>query len=323
MSVIVYLENWDRKFKKLSLELASYSAKLAEMLGADVIALSIGNVSDHELQRLGHYGIKRIVTIEDESFDKFDSQIYTRIISEVAQKESAQVVVLANNNTGKSIAPRIAVRLKAAIGSGVNQLPVSVSPFIIKKRAFSGSAFVRLKLQSDVKVITLAQNSFDLIENPLEPTIERYHVSVDPSMSKIQVIEVQKQSGKLLLSDAEVVVSGGRGMKSPDNWAPLVELAELLNGAMACSRPVSDEGWRPHEEHTGQTGKIIAPNLYVAVGISGATQHLAGISSSKYIVAINTDKDAPIFEAAQYGIVGDASKVLPKLVEAIKIIKAS
>lgn len=323
MSIVVYFEHWDKKLKKSSFQLASYAVKLAEMLDTELVGLSIGGIADDALKELGKYGVSRMVSVRDERFEKFDSQIYSRLITEVAEKESAQLVVFAENNTGKSLAPRVSVRLKAAIASGVNQLPESVNPFVISKRAFSGNAFVRLQLKSTVKVISLAQNSFDMVENPVETEIESYTVSSGNEGSKIQVKDVQKQTGKLLLTDAEVVISGGRGMKSPDNWQPLTELAELLNGATACSRPVSDEGWRPHDEHTGQTGKIIAPNLYVAVGISGATQHLAGISSSKYIVAINTDKDAPIFEAATYGIVGDASKILPKLVEAVKQKKAS
>jgi electron transfer flavoprotein alpha subunit len=226
--------------------------------------------------------------------------------------------VLANNNAGKAIAPRLSVRLKAGIGSGVSKLPVSTNPFVVYKRAFSGNAFAHVQIKSEKKILTLAQNSFEIIENNKGAVIEDLIVDIDTSAIKTKVIDTQKQTGKLLLNDAEIVVSGGRGMKSPDNWGPLEELAKLLGAATACSRPVSDEGWRPHEEHTGQTGKIIAPNLYIAVGISGATQHLAGVSSSKYIVAINTDKDAPIFEKAQYGIVGDAQKVLPTLVEAAK-----
>ena len=212
----------------------------------------------------------------------------------------------------------MSVRLKAGVGSGVSKLPLNLVPFTVYKRTCSGNAFAHLVIKSDVKILTLAQNSFDLVETSNNAKIENMNVSVDGSLLKTVVRDVRKQTGKIVLTDADVVVSGGRGMKSPDNWPPLVELASLLGAATACSRPVSDEGWRPHEEHTGQTGKIIAPNLYIAVGISGATQHLAGISSSKYIVAINSDKDAPIFEAAQYGIIGDAMKVLPKLVAAVK-----
>lgn len=320
MSVLVFTENWDGKFKKLSFELASYASKVAEMLNTNAVALSIGNVDETELKKLGNYGVKKIVSINNDALKSLDNQAYTSVIAEIAQKEGSKVIVLANNNTGKGLAPRLSVRLKAAIGAGVSQLPLSVSPFTVYKRAFSGNAYAHLELKTDVKIITLAQNSFELIENAAGASIENVSVTVDGV--KTQVKEVQKQTGKILLTDAEIVVSGGRGMKSPDNWGPLVELADLLGAATACSRPVSDEGWRSHEEHTGQTGKIIAPNLYFAIGISGATQHIAGVSSSKYIVAINTDKDAPIFGAAQYGIVGDASKVLPKLVEAVKEAKA-
>jgi electron transfer flavoprotein alpha subunit len=203
----------------------------------------------------------------------------------------------------------------------VSRLPESIDPFIVYRKVFSGNAFSRMVIKSPVRILTLAQNSFELNEKETLPQIISFTSDAAGKMSNTKVIDVQKQTGKVLLTDAEIVVSGGRGMKSSDNWAPILELAELLDAATACSRPVSDEGWRPHEEHTGQTGKIIAPNLYFAIGISGATQHLAGVSSSKYIVAINTDKDAPIFSAAQYGIVGDAAKILPKLVAAVREIK--
>jgi electron transfer flavoprotein alpha subunit len=321
MSVLVYTENWDGKFKKLSFELVSYAAGVAKMIGTNVIAVSIGKVDETELKKLGNYGAGKIISISNDRLNILDNQAYTSVISEVAQKEHASVIVISNNNTGKAIAPRLSVRLKAGVGSGVSKLPLSLNPFTVYKRTYSGNAFAHLVIKSDIKILTLAQNSFDLVETANNATIEAQDISVDSSLLKTTVKDIQKQTGKILLTDADIVVSGGRGMKSPDNWPPLVELAELLGAATACSRPVSDEGWRPHEEHTGQTGKIIAPNLYIAVGISGATQHLAGISSSKYIVAVNTDKDAPIFESAQYGIIGDAMKVLPKLVEAVKARK--
>lgn len=321
MSVLVFTENWDGKFKKSSFELASYATKVAEMLGTTATAVSIGNVDDSELKSLGNYGVKKVMSAKNDSLNVHDSQAYTKVIAEAAQKESAKVIIIANNNAGKAIAPRLSVRLKAAIGSGVNKLPLSVNPFVVVKRAYSGNAYAHVALKSDIKIITLAQNSFELIETPNFAAVETFAPSIDASMVKTQLKDVQKQSGKILITDAEVVISGGRGMKSADNWAPLTELANLLGGATACSRPVSDEGWRPHDEHTGQTGKIIAPNLYIAIGISGATQHIAGVSSSKFIVAINSDKDAPIFESAQYGIVGDAAKVLPKLVVAVKELK--
>jgi electron transfer flavoprotein alpha subunit len=321
MSVLIFVENWDGKFKKLSFELVSYGAKVAEMLSTDAIALSMGKVETTELEKLGKYGATRIISAENDKLGVFDSQAFTSVIAGCAKQENATVVVLSNNNNGKAIAPRLSVRLKAGLGSGVSKLPVSIDPFIVYKKVYSGNAFSNVVLRSEVKVLTLAQNSFELIESPGIATVTKIDIDLSGTSLKTNVIEVKKQSGKILLTDADIVVSGGRGMKSADNWSPIVELAELLGAATACSRPVSDEGWRPHEEHTGQTGKIIAPNLYFAIGISGATQHLAGVSSSKFIVAINTDKDAPIFGAAQYGIVGDASKVLPKLVEAIKEVK--
>jgi electron transfer flavoprotein alpha subunit len=321
MSVLVFTENWDGKFKKLSFELVSYATKVAEMLNTSAIALSIGNVDSSELEKLGKYGAKKIINATNENLKTLDNQVFTSIIAEIAQKEGAKVIVLSNNNTGKALAPRLSVKLKAGIGSGVSKLPLNLNPFTVYKKVYSGNAYANLVIRSDVKIITLAQNSFEISEASSGAAIENIAAQADGALIKTQVKDVQKQTGKILLTDAEVVVSGGRGMKSPDNWGPIIELAGLLGAATACSRPVSDEGWRPHEEHTGQTGKIIAPNLYFAVGISGATQHLAGISSTKYIVAINSDKDAPIFEAAQYGIVGDALKVLPKLVEAVKEIK--
>ena len=321
MSVLVYTENWDGKFKKLSFELISYAAGVAKMINTSVTAVSIGKVDDSELGKLGNYGAGKIINVRDEMLVSLDNQAYAGVISDIATKENSSVIIISNNNTGKAIAPRLSVRLKAGVGSGVSKLPLSLNPFTVYKRTYSGNAFAHLVIKSDVKILTLAQNSFDVVETSNNATIMNLNISIDGSLVKTVVKDVQKQTGKIVLSDADIVVSGGRGMKSPDNWSPLVELATLLGAATACSRPVSDEGWRPHDEHTGQTGKIIAPNLYIAIGISGATQHLAGISSSKYIAAINTDKDAPIFDAAQYGIVGDAMKVLPKLVEAVKEIK--
>ena len=321
MSVLVYTENWDGKFKKLSFELVSYATGVAKMLSTTLTVVSIGNVDENELKKLGNYGANKIISINNNQLIALDSQAYTSVISEISRKENATVIIISNNNTGKSIAPRLSVRLKAGVGSGVSKLPLNLNPFTVYKRTYSGNAFAHVLIKSEVKILTLAQNSFDVIETANNAIIENLNVSVDDTLLKTVVKDVQKQTGKIVLTDADIVVSGGRGMKSPENWTSLVELASLLGAATACSRPVSDEGWRPHDEHTGQTGKIISPNLYIAVGISGATQHLAGISSSKYIVAINTDKDAPIFEAAQYGIVGDAMKVLPKLVAAVKEIK--
>lgn len=322
MSVLVFTENWDGRFKKLSFELASYAASLAENLGTTATALSIGKVEQDELIKLANYGVSKIVDIRDDKLLYLDNQVYTQVISNVAEKEGAKVIVISNNNTGRAIAPRLSVNLKAGLVSGVTDLPVSTEPMIVRKKVFSGKAYSLIEIKTRVKLLTLSQNSYELILRDTSATIESFTPDYDAGMIKTTVKDIQKQTGKVILTDAEIVVSGGRGMKSPDHWAPLEELAELLGAGLACSRPVSDEGWRPHEEHAGQTGKIIAPNLYMAFGISGAIQHLAGVSSSKYIVAVNTDKDAPIFEAADYGIVGDAHKVLPELIQEIKAVKS-
>jgi len=321
MAILVYTENWDGEFKKLSFELLSYASKLAEMTNDSVTALSIGQVAEEELARLGDYGAQKILKVESEDLNVLDNQVYTRIISEVAEKEAANVIVMAHNNVGKALAPRIAVRMKAGIGSGLTSMPDKVDPFVTSKKVFSGKAGSVVEIKTPVKILTLAQNSIEVKEKKADPQIEAFV----PECSTTGVTarkNLEKQKGKVILTDAEVVVSAGRGMKSADNWGPIEELADLLGAATACSRPVSDEGWRPHNEHTGQTGKIIAPNLYFAFGISGAIQHLAGVSSSKCIVAVNTDPDAPIFEAADYGIVGDAMKVLPELISEIRQVKS-
>lgn len=318
MSVLVYTENWDGVFKKLSFELVSYAAKVAEMMGTSVTAVSIGDVADDELAKLGNYGATKVVKVDGNT--TLDNQVYTGIIAQVAEAEGAKVVVISHNNTGKALAPRLSVKLKAAVGAGLIALPSATEPFTVSKKVFSGKALASVVLKTDVKILTLAQNSFEVIETGGSATVEA--ASVNAGEAKTTVKDVQKQTGKILLNDAEVVVSGGRGLKGPENWNIIEELATELEAATACSRPVSDEGWRPHEEHTGQTGKIIAPNLYIAAGISGAIQHMAGISSSKCIVAINNDADAPVFETSDYGIVGDALKVLPALTQAIKEAKS-
>ncbi len=321
MSVLVYTENWDGKFKKLSYELVSYASSITNMAGGQVTALSIGNVNQNELSTLGAYGATSVLTVDGVS-GGLDNQLYTQIIAAAMEKTGSKILVMAHNNAGKALAPRLSVRLNAGLAAGVTAVPESVDPVVVKKKVFSGKAFAKVKIVSESAILTLAQNSYEISETGGSASVESFDPAVDMAGAKTTVRSVQKQEGKLLLTDAEVVVSGGRGMKSSDNWGPIEELAAVLEAATACSRPVSDEGWRPHEEHTGQTGKIIAPNLYFAFGISGAIQHLAGVSSSKCIVAVNTDKDAPIFEAADYGIVGDALKVLPELITEIKAAKA-
>ncbi len=321
MSVLVYTENWDGKFKKLSYELVSFAAGVAEMTGGSVTALSIGNMDQDELSKLGAFGASVVLSAPAPGHG-LDNQVYTGIIAAAMEKAGANVLVMAHNNTGKALAPRLSVKLKAGLAAGVTALPESVSPVVVRKKVFSGKAFGKVEIATGTAILALAQNSFEINEKGGSAVVESFDAGIDVSVASTTIKDVQKQEGKLLLTDADVVISGGRGMKSTDNWGPIEELAEVLGGATACSRPVSDEGWRPHEEHTGQTGKIIAPNLYMAFGISGAIQHLAGVSSSKCIVAVNTDKDAPIFESADYGIVGDALKVLPELIAEIKAAKA-
>ena len=322
MAVIVFAENWDGKFKKLSFELVSYGSKVAGMLNTSNVVLSIGDVENEELNKLGDYGADKIIKVQHEKLKNLDNKAYTSVIAQVAEKEGASVLLWSHNNTGKALAPRLSVKLKAGLGSALIQLPASVEPFTVCKKVFSGKAFAYITIKSDIKILTLMQNSFESVLSQNNATIESFSPELDEGIIKTEVTDVQKQTGKIILTDAEIIVSGGRGMRSPDNWGPLEELAELLGAATACSRPVSDEEWRPHSEHVGQTGKIIAPNLYIACGISGAIQHLAGVSSSKYIVAINEDNEAPIFEAADYGIVGDVHKVLPELIKTIKESKS-
>ncbi len=321
MSVLIYAENVDGKFKKYAFEAVSYGASLAGKLGTDAIALSIGEVAEEELLSLGKYGAGKIISIADSRLDILENAAYTKVIAEVAGKVDVKVVVFASNNTGKALAPRVSVALHAGFVGNAMSLPLEVEPLMFKKMVFNGKAIGYIKLKSEKAVLTLARNSFGIHESPKDAAVETMEIALDDSLFAVKLKDRHKITGKILLTDAEVVVSGGRGMKSADNWGPLEEFAEVLGAATACSRPVSDEGWRPHEEHTGQTGKIIAPNVYFALGISGAVQHVAGVSGSKIIVAVNTDKEAPIFEVADYGIVGDVMKVLPQLIEAAKELK--
>jgi len=310
--VIIFAENFDGKFKKATFEAVSYGAEIAGKLGGETVALSIGEVADDELKLLGNYGASKVLLVKNDHLKVLDSRTFTNVITQAAEKE-ASVLVFTGSNASKAIAPRVAAKLKAGMIFAANGLPVSLDPFTVPKKVFHGKSFAK---------ISLAQNSFGIVENVQDATIEQFNVEVDTDVIKTKVVNVEKSTGKVLLNDAEVIVSGGRGMKNPDNWKPLEELAETLDAALACSRPVSDEGWRSHSEHVGQTGKIVAPNLYFAFGISGAIQHLAGVSSSKVIVAVNTDKDAPIFQAADYGIIGDVKEVLPKLNEALRKFKS-
>jgi len=318
MSILVYTENWDGKFKKLSFELVSYAAAIAKEMGSSVTALSIGEVADNELNKLGNFGAAKVLNVNDSRYNSFDNRALSMAVANAAQAEDAKVVIFAHTNLGKAIAPRVAIKLDAGLVSGVTALPSNFSPFILQKKVFTGKSFTNVQIDADVKILTFSQNSFELVETGGAADIIAFDPQVGDDIFATSVKETNKVTGKVLLTDAEIVISGGRGMKGPENWAGLEEMADLLKAGLACSRPVSDEGWRPHTEHVGQTGKIIAPNLYFAFGISGAIQHLGGVSSSKVIVAINKDPEAPIFETADYGIVGDVFKVIPQLIEGVK-----
>jgi len=321
MSVLVYTENWDGKFKKSSFELVSYAHAMSGQAGGEAIALTIGEVANEELEKLAQYGATKVLSIVGDAYKEMDAALYAQAVAAAAQANGCEIVLMANNNEGKGIAPRVAVKLKAGLVSGATALAQSFDPFVVRKNVFNGKAIGYQQIKSANKVVTLAQNSFEIMENPVAFVAEIF--DADAAESKTNVSAVDKVTDKLLLTDAEIVVSGGRGMKSGDNWGPLEELANVLGAATACSRPVSDEGWRSHEEHVGQTGKIIAPDVYFALGISGAIQHIAGVSSSKVIVAVNTDPEAPVFEAADYGIIGDLKTVLPRMVEEAKAFKAN
>ena len=319
--ILVYTENWDGKFKKTSYELVSYAAEIAKLYGSEVVAATIGKTEDGQLEELAKYGADKVVSVTHDSLDKFVSQAYTCVIGQLAEKYGAKVLVFNNNFTGRSLAPRLSVKLKAGMVTGVVGLPQSTEPFVVKHKVFTGKAFADTQINTEVKILTLNQNAFKVSENPKTAAVEVFEPKIHDDHFAAKPVKVEKVTGKIPLSDADIVVSAGRGLKGPENWGMIEELAELLGAGTACSRPVSDLEWRSHDEHVGQTGKVVRPNLYIAIGISGAIQHLAGVNSSKVLVAINNDPEAPFFEAADYGIVGDAFEVVPKIIEAVKAMK--
>ncbi|MCK0129910.1 electron transfer flavoprotein subunit alpha/FixB family protein [Flavobacteriaceae bacterium F08102] len=317
MSVLVLAESSEGKFKKIAFEATSYGKKVAESLGTTLTVLTI-NANDPST--LANYGADKILTVNNENLTTFNVQEYTQVVVQAAAAEGSKIIIIDASANGLYLAPLVAVKLDAGYASNVVALPSSTSPFVVKRKAFSNKAFNHTEIHTEHKVIGLAKNSYGLVESSGTGTIEEFSPNLTPS--GIKSTSIDKTVGKVTIADADIVVSGGRGLKGPENWGMIEELAEVLGAATACSKPVADLGWRPHDEHVGQTGKPVAANLYIAIGISGAIQHLAGINSSKVKVVINTDPEAPFFKAADYGIVGDAFEVVPKLIEKLKEFKA-
>jgi electron transfer flavoprotein alpha subunit len=319
MSVLIFVDHTDEgHIKKASHEAISYGAKIAAQTGDVAEAVVLGKVTE-DLSALGQHGAKKVHHVQHENLNQFDSQVQAKVLAQVAEQTGAKVIVFSNNSSGKALAPRVAVRLKAGLIAGATALPETSNGFVVRKNVFSGKAFASVAINTAIKVISLNVNAFTITEGQGTAEVVPFAATVDAP--KIKVTGSTKTSGKVALTEADVVVSAGRGLKGPENWGMVEELADTLGAALACSRPVADAHWRPHNEHVGQTGVAIAPNLYIAIGISGAIQHLAGVNRSKTIVVINKDAEAPFFKAADYGIVGDAFDIVPKLTQAIKKMK--
>lgn len=316
--VLILADQTDGQFKKTAYEALSYGAKVANQTGTTAEALVLGSANT-DLSILGKYGITRVHHISDHALDAFDGQVYTKVIADAVKSTGASLLVISHNNTGRAIAGRLSVRLKAAMVPAAVSLPDTTNGFNVKKVVFSGKAFANVSLQTEIKIISLNMNAYKAVAT--EGTAEVIELKIEAAPAKVKVTATDKIKGEIPLTEATRVVSGGRGLKGPENWKIVEDLAQALDAALACSRPVADADWRPHHEHVGQTGIAIAPNLYVAAGISGAIQHLAGVNRSKVIVVINKDAEAPFFKAADYGVVGDVFEVLPKLTEEVKKLK--
>jgi electron transfer flavoprotein alpha subunit len=317
MSVLVYTESEHQKFKKVALEVASYAKAVANQLGTTVTAVSI-NAND--TSELGNYGVDKVLNVINAALENFNANAYANIIKQAAEKEDAKIVIVSSSINSKYLAPLLAVDLDAGYASNVVAAPTNTSPFTVKRTAFTNKAFEMCQINTDIKLIGVSTNAYGVFENSASASAEEFSPSI-PDFG-ITVESVDKATDKVTIADAEIIVSGGRGLKGSENWGMIEELAQVLGAATACSKPVSDLGWRPHSEHVGQTGKPVASNLYIAIGISGAIQHLAGINASKVKVVINSDPEAPFFKAADYGVVGDAFEVVPKFIEKLKAFKA-
>ncbi len=310
--ILVYLDNVNGTIKKSSLEAISYGVAIAKQMGTEAQAIVVGAVSS-DLSELGKYGVSKVHQLSGP--ESFDAQVFAKLISDKATELNASVVVFSHSLMGKALASRVSVRLKAGLVTGAVALPDTTNGFVVRKSVFSGKAYANVGIQTPVKVISLNPNAYTVVTGEGRANVVTTAVTIQPA---VKVISTSKSSGDRTLTESEIVVSAGRGMKGPENWGMIEELADVLQAGLACSRPVADAHWRPHHEHVGQTGVAIAPNLYIAIGISGAIQHLAGVNRSKVIVVINKDPEAPFFKAADYGIVGDAFEVVPKLTAAFK-----
>ncbi|MCP9763888.1 electron transfer flavoprotein subunit alpha/FixB family protein [Lacihabitans soyangensis] len=320
MSVLVYTELADGQFKKSSLEAIFYGSKVAAQVGGSMTVLAIGSASDDELSKAGYFGATKVLHANAQNLASENIMAYSKVLSETAKSVSAKVVISAKSSLADAVMARAVGALKAGLVGNVVELPDTSNGFKVKRSIFTGKAFAETSITSDVKFIAIKKNVLPLEETSNSATVEKLSVDTGSLTESSKVLETIKATGTVSLPEADLVVSGGRGMKGPEHWQPLLDLAEALGAATACSKPVSDLDWRPHHEHVGQTGVKVAPNLYIACGISGAIQHLAGVNSSKVIVVINKDPEAPFFKAADYGIVGDVFDVLPKLTAAVKAL---
>ncbi len=318
MSVLVYTESENGDFKKTAFEVASYAKGIADMMGTSVTAIA---VNGGDTASLGNYGVDKVLNVTNSTLDNFNAEGYASVIAQAAKSEGATVVVVSQSANAKYLAPLLSVSLEAGYASNVVGLPKSTAPFNVKRTAFTNKAFNYTDITTDIKIVGLGKNAYGLKETSGAAVTEDFSVQLD--VQGVTVASVDKATDKVSIADAEIVVSAGRGLKGPENWGMIEEMADILGAATACSKPVSDLGWRPHGEHVGQTGKPVASNLYIAIGISGAIQHLAGINSSKVKVVINNDPEAPFFKAADYGIVGDAFDIVPELNEKLKAFKAA
>lgn len=317
MAILVFVESADGKIKKTSLEAVAY----AHAMGDKVTAIALGTIDKAELTAVGKYGASKVLSVSDERLNQGVIRAYAAVLAQAIQAESADTLVLANSSLGTPVAASVAVKIGASLASNVVGLPDTSSGFVVKQSIYTGKAFAMVEMKNQKKVIGIKKNAVELKEVGGDATVSDFTANLTDADFGTKITATEKATGDILLPEAEIVVSGGRGMKGPEHWGILEDLAKTLGAATGCSKPVSDIGWRPHHEHVGQTGVKVAPQLYIAVGISGAIQHLAGVNSSKYIVVINKDPEAPFFKAADYGIVGDAFTVVPKLTDAIKASK--